>query len=157
MPKGVYDREDPKVRFWRYVDKRSDEECWIWLGANNAQGYGKISIEGITIGAHRFSLELKLGRKIGPGLVCRHTCDEPACVNPTHLLEGTHAQNVQDCVERGRTPKGVAHYASKLKESQVLEIRANKDNKSKIALATEFGVSDALICSIIHRKRWSHL
>ena len=52
--------------------------------------------------AHRYALERKLGRELEPGEVARHTCDNPICVNPDHLLPGTQRDNVDDMMRRGR-------------------------------------------------------
>lgn len=51
--------------------------------------------------AHRFLYEALNGR-ISPSLVVRHTCDNPPCVRPDHLIVGTCADNTRDKIERGR-------------------------------------------------------
>lgn len=81
--------------------------CVEWGGARNAQGYGVMpkAVHGSRL-AHRAALAEKLGRAVQG--VSRHTCDNPPCVNPDHLVEGTQADNVADAVERGRQ-RG-AHY-----------------------------------------------
>lgn len=78
-----------------------ETQCWNWQGAKTAEGYGKIKVDGETQRAHRVSYELHK-RRIGAGKVIRHKCDNPSCVNPTHLVAGTQAQNVADIVRRGR-------------------------------------------------------
>ena len=79
--------------------------CVEWGGARNAQGYGVMSkaVHGSRL-AHRAALAEKLGRAVQG--VSRHTCDNPPCMNPDHLVEGTQADNVADAVERGRIQRG---------------------------------------------------
>ncbi|ANU79701.1 HNH endonuclease [Arthrobacter phage Conboy] len=95
-------------RFWAKVDKREPQECWPWTAAKTAARedyqYGALKVGGRVVRANRFALELKLGRPLGPGMKARHTCDNPPCCNPAHLLEGTQAQNLQDMHDRGRHP-----------------------------------------------------
>jgi hypothetical protein len=73
------------------------DECWIWHGRMKGQ-YG-ITTSGK---ASRVVLEIMLGRPIGARLEACHTCDNPPCVNPTHLYEGTHKQNMLDMQARKR-------------------------------------------------------
>jgi len=87
-------------RFWSYVD--ITDTCWNWTGYKK-RGYGSIRVNGKFIGAHRLSFYIHNG--VFPN-VCRHTCDNPKCVNPAHLLDGTHKDNHQDCVLRGRARGG---------------------------------------------------
>jgi hypothetical protein len=63
------------------------------------QQYGKFGRNGY---AHRHALALKLGRPIGDGLMALHTCDNPSCVLPDHLYEGTASDNMRDMADRGR-------------------------------------------------------
>ena len=79
-------------RFWSKVDKSGD--CWIWTGATNKKGYGQFKIAGKQNASHRVSYILTKG-EIGELFVC-HTCDNPSCVNPSHLWLGTCKDNHQD-------------------------------------------------------------
>ena len=89
----------------------------------------------------------------------RHTCDNPACVNPEHLLLGTMKDNTQDMMTRGRNrykeQKGEQIGNHKLSEEDVRAIRASK--KTQVQLAKEYGVTQANISSILLRKTWKHI
>jgi hypothetical protein len=82
--------------------------CWLWTGHVNRAGYGVIDRGGRKLGAHRVSYEMNKGQ-IPHGLVVRHTCDVPSCVNPDHLLIGTQADNIQDAVKRNRIHRWLGH------------------------------------------------
>jgi len=76
----------------------------IWNGAKNGGdwgGYGVVRYDGKIQRAHRVSFMLFKG-EIKPGNVVRHKCDVPGCINPKHLIQGTHKQNVGDAIKRGR-------------------------------------------------------
>ena len=93
------------AKFWRRVEVGGADDCWLWRGAILSDGYGSFSpAHHFTVRAHRFSLEIALRRPIPPGLCALHSCDSPACVNPSHLRVGTRADNMQDCLARGRHP-----------------------------------------------------
>jgi hypothetical protein len=76
--------------------------CWPWLGACNSSGYGLISEGGRLYLAHRIALSMALGRDLAPGMVSRHRCDNPPCIRPSHLQEGSQTENVREAVMRGR-------------------------------------------------------
>jgi hypothetical protein len=90
------------VRFWDKVEKSTDG-CWEWRGADT-RGYGVIEDKGVQQKAHRVSLEWSLGRPLHAGMLALHHCDNPACVRPDHLYEGTQQDNVDDRERRGRHP-----------------------------------------------------
>ena len=84
-------------------------ECWLWHGARDPKnGYGNFGIEGGHNGrtekAHRAAWLLLVG-PIPDGLFVLHKCDNPPCVNPAHLFLGTHQDNMDDKIEKGRTEK----------------------------------------------------
>ena len=88
--------------FWPNVDKSAD--CWIWTASTLGRGYGAVQPKKgkPRTGAHRFSWALHNGRWPAPGMVIMHSCDNPKCVNPKHLTEGTYRENSHDCVRKGR-------------------------------------------------------
>lgn len=82
--------------------------CWIWTGAFFPEsGYGSFYLKWTrnSFGAHRIAFFIANGY-LTPRLLIRHTCNNRACVNPEHLIEGTHRQNMQDMVDAGRSLTG---------------------------------------------------
>lgn len=147
-------------RFWAKVDRRAPNECWPWTAAVNEHGYGVMRPEGRrsgpTVKAHRVSLMLA-GVDIG-GLVIRHSCDNPPCVNPAHLSVGTKADNSADMVSRDRHARGSRSGTSKLTEAQVVDIRRRAAaGELHRVLATEYGVSRPTITQIVSGRTWRHV
>ena len=148
-------RESPIAdRFWAKVAKSGPDECWEWNGNRNPRGYGSLTLgsrrDGTrrTVRAHRVSWELAYGA-IPDGLCICHTCDNRACVNPAHLFLGTQADNVADCMRKGR------HHA-KLGADEVRAIRdASARGQSQYSVATEFGVGQAHVSRIVNGQRWA--
>ena len=157
-------------RFWPKVDKSAGATgCWLWAGAKNNMGYGKIGEggkRGKTLLAHRVSYELANGAiPEGDGFhgvcVC-HWCDSPACVNPAHLFLGTQAENMADSARKGRMDrthklKGTSHGSAKLTEAQVLEIRSMRGAMSQRKIADLFGIGKTTVGHIINQRNWKHL
>ena len=86
-------------RLWAKVAK--GDECWEWSGGKNDKGYGLIGLRKKLYYVHRLSYEWHLG-PIPDGMLVLHSCDNPACVNPSHLSLGTVQDNSNDMVERRR-------------------------------------------------------
>ena len=79
----------------------SESGCWEWHGKIMHKGYGVLSVNNKETRAHRASYEVFVGA-IPDGMVIMHMCDNRRCINPDHLKPGTHKQNVQDAVAKGR-------------------------------------------------------
>jgi hypothetical protein len=78
------------------------ENCILWNGPKWAQGrYGVDRLNKKQISAHRAAWIRKYG-EIPMGLLVCHKCDNGLCVNPDHLFLGTHKDNTQDCMNKGR-------------------------------------------------------
>src|SRR5690348_1878418 len=87
-------------RFSSLVCPEPMSGCWLWTGLLNDRGYGKFFAFGQNRGAHRVSFFLSRGR--WPEGETRHKCDVRACVNPEHMTEGSHLENMRDARSRGR-------------------------------------------------------
>jgi hypothetical protein len=94
--------------------------------------------------------------QIPEGYVIRHKCDVRRCINPEHLIAGTHAQNVRDRVERKRSAIGERNGRSKLTEQQVKEIKYIKSLNNTI-LAYIYGVDRRVIRDIKTGRKWRHI
>jgi hypothetical protein len=139
-------------RFEEKVDKKGDDECWLWNACKSKDGYGQFWRNGKMIYAHRIALELHLQREITAGLLVCHAagiCHNRACVNPRHLREDTWSANMLDKHVDGTM------IIAKLTAEQVLQIRAS--GKSQRELGREYGVHQSTISEIILRKIWGHV
>ena len=96
--------QDPAFldRYWKKVKKRGADECWEWQAGTVGNGYGMVGVGGGVRLAHRISFLLANGHL--PATKCvLHRCDNPRCVNPSHLLLGTHSENTEDRVNKDRS------------------------------------------------------
>lgn len=96
------------ARFWAKVDKSDADGCWIWTGAGKGD-YGRILIGSRKDGTRKIERASRVAwiLAFGPipeGQEVRHSCDNAGCVRQSHLLLGTHAENMVDMALRGRAP-----------------------------------------------------
>jgi len=141
---------------------KAESGCWDWRAGTVKDGYGRFWFNGKHVGAHRFSYEIYTGA-IPEGLHILHKCDNPKCVNPEHIVLGTHTDNMADRNAKNRqakvVQKGADNGGAKLTEANVLEIRelyaTGKYHQKH--LADMFGVSRPQISHVVNNKNWRHL
>jgi hypothetical protein len=156
------------VCFWKHVNKT--DTCWLWTGALPTNGYACLHREGRTQTGSRYAW-IKTFGPIAEGLCVCHKCDNPKCVNISHLFLGTMKDNAVDRGNKNReasgdrngrrtkperTARGVNAGKSKLTFEQVLAIRLiHKAGGTSIAkIAREYGLSWNAIKAIVEGRVW---
>lgn len=163
--------QDIEARFRAKFAVGAPDECWEWQEKGRLRwGYGAFYLNGKTVRAHRVAFLLAHGH--WPDPCALHDCDNPPCVNPAHLYEGTMAENMADRDRRGRhvasfgdsngsrthperLPRGERHPAAKLTRSAADEIRSlalagwlQRD------IADAYGVTFSLVSQIKRGVVW---
>ena len=145
------------------IERIPFSECWLWSGHRKKGGYGEFSVGGkgkfCNALAHRIMYTLHHG-PIPDGLHIMHTCHNGhlGCVTPWHLEAGTQLENNRAKAEAGKS-KGELNHQSKLTGDDVAAIRAEYVPRivTQRALAKKYGVNQALIWAILHRRIWQHI
>ena len=136
--------------------------CWEWQGSKR-NGYGRMIVGSRTDGtrrsksAHRVAYELYHG-EIPNGMEICHKCDNPCCVNPSHLFIGTRQDNIDDRERKGRniTFIGEEQPRAKLTKKSVKDARWERVHKgtSFQVLADRYGVSKKTIQNAVNGVTW---
>jgi hypothetical protein len=139
-------RKSRPAQWPKRIAKAGPDDCWEFQGARNRCGYG---VAGVGL-VHRAVYE----RDVGPipnGQCVMHTCDNPACCNPTHLKLGSHAENMEDMKAKGRAKniKGAQHPNAKLSEADVRAIREAYPDMTQDHLAKKYGVTQRVIGLVV--------
>jgi len=155
----LYRNNSYSERFWKWVDKT--DGCWIWKGVRPDERYGVFRYRDENWYTHRFSWFLTYG--YFPKQYILHKCDNPPCVRPDHLFEGTAKENTQDAIKKGRVPqigrnnfKNLIAPMRKLTLEQANEIR-RKYELGKVTmkqLGISYKVHESSIHLIINNKTY---
>ena len=147
-----------RVQDWvkEAVKNHNSDSCLLWPFKANKKGYGICRFENHNIFVHRLAFLLVNGHLPYPE--ARHTCDIPACFNPRHIIEGTHAENMADMAARSAN-RGEERPGRKLSDNLVrsmrLEYQAGKISYSR--LAQKYGVSLYVTHAAVNRRTWKHV
>lgn len=131
-------------------------QCWEWTGRKTNKGYGtraaSTSQGERECSAYRVSYAVAKG-SIPAGMLVRHLCNNPSCVNPDHLEVGTHLDNMRDKVKAGRQSRAKGH--AKLDAAAAREIFLSTD--SAYVLAARYGVCHHTVRKIRKRECWADI
>lgn len=159
---SMFTRESVEARLWRRVNKAGQivphigSQCWEWVGNTIKDGYGLIRDRKKMVLTHRLSWTMAYGA-IPDGMLVLHHCDNPPCVNPSHLFIGTDADNASDRDSKGRRKPliGEMNGRAKLRELDVRSIR--NDVRSTKEIAASYNISIPLVQKIRHGDIWKHV
>lgn len=164
---GLADPEATRRRFLARVLPSVDSPgCLDWTGAMMTAGYGVMRVKSASgtshnYGAHRIAWLLAGHTLPGEGMVLRHTCDRPCCVNAAHLVTGTVRDNAWDREQRGRGEhvRGEDHGRARLTAAQVLTLRATGRGRwgADAAAARQLGVDRAALVRARAGESWRTL
>lgn len=133
--------------------------CIEWGGYRNEHGYGRIIVGGKVRFAHRVAYELYV-EPLKDGFCIAHKCDNPSCLNPEHLFQTTHAGNMADMRDKGRSDKvkkakGASHWRAKLTENQAAAIKA--DIRPLREIASQYQLNKSTVYMLKTGRTWKHL
>ncbi len=165
-PKTGYNTQVERIqseseRLWGMIDVKDDNDaCWPWLGSrmikHGVKTYGQFDLHNSLglIGAHRAVFADYHGYL--PEVV-RHSCDNPPCCNPGHLIGGSEEDNRRDMMARGRQVRGSMSASSKLTEDQVIQLRKDLGSMNVSAIARKYGISRKMVRLIREGVNWKHV
>ena len=133
--------------------------CKISNNPKDKDGYSIINSNKKKYREHRVVYENHFNILLKLETLVLHKCDNPPCIEPTHLFLGNQTDNIKDKVAKNRQTKGELHGRSILTEKEVLEIRYkySKGYYTQQMLRREYHVSIGCIEGIIARRTWKHI
>lgn len=135
------------------------EGCLEWPFADRGNGYGVVLCSGASsyTGAHREMCRLVHGDPPSDAHVAAHKCGNGhlGCVHPKHLRWATPAENAAEYVEHRRERQAIDQIDKKLSAVDVIAIRAAWPQETQTQLAERFGVCQATIWKIVHKRIWA--
>jgi len=127
-------------------------QCMEWTRCLNSDGYPRAMFDGYSNGkVHRVVWELA-NSSDATGKVVRHTCDNPKCINPNHLVIGTNLDNIKDRTVRERS-------RGKLSHADVRMIRRLYElgKCTQKELGVLFHTTESNVNSLIKRRHFKHV
>lgn len=136
----------------------NENNCFICTShAKDKDGYVRYGKDKKNTKMHRHIYEECFG-EIPKGMLIRHKCDNPACINPEHLELGTNRDNKDDMIKRNRVLKNENHPNVKLTWVDIYKIRdLYKSGKTQKELAKMYNVSPRNINKIVNNETWKEI
>lgn len=136
-------------------------DCLMWQGCRGSRGYGWMAVGKTNREAtHRISWAIANNAQPPRGMHVMHSCDNPSCVNPSHLSLGTAKDNQRDCWLKGRKNplRGSRHASSRYSESQIIQAAAFFAAGFTYAqVAEKVSVNRQTLMKILQGRRWPHI
>jgi len=156
-----------EARFWSKVAIVDDDgSCWEWRRGRHPDEYGMFQWRAPgdpkSRAHHASRVAMYLTSSVMPE-IARHTCDNPPCCRPSHLVDGSHIDNARDRVERGRAKgkvdqRGERNDSAVLTDEVVVEARRRaRAGQGHDTIAAEMGFQRATLSLAIRGKTWAHL
>lgn len=142
--------------FMLNVEKK-EGGCWLWKGLRDRDGYGIFCFNKRQYRAHRQSYEI-FKEDFAKEKIIMHVCDNPPCVNPDHLNEGTIEDNNRDMAEKGRCSirRGEKSPVAKFSNRQVKFIRTLYElGLKQCKIAKIYFVHPSTVSDIINNKTYA--
>ncbi|MEQ2006571.1 MAG: HNH endonuclease [Limisphaerales bacterium] len=156
--------ENLAERFFKHViwDENHPKHCWEWKGTKSHQGYPKIKVNGRPTLASHVIFFLIWGWWPNRSLGMLHKCNNPGCVNPFHLREGTQRENCEDRDAAGHTTHGKKCHTAKRTPEEVVCIRRTARQHQGVAginigLARFYRMTHSAVASIVRCKSWKRV
>lgn len=145
-------------RFEQFFTRLGEDDCWLWTGACDTNGYGQFDQQQ----AHRFAFKKHSGKEIPKSKWVLHSCSNKPCINPKHLYLGSPAENTDFAWKNNECRIGVSHILTKKEVLEIREIwaraviihplRPNRRLPSQEELAKRYGVSASCISNTVTEK-----
>lgn len=136
-------------------------DCWLWQHCITRSGTPQTWDGKRVVPARRYAYELATGKAVPRHLWCISPCDDQRCINPAHTKVTNRSGVVRNARRQGKewmhsgTKAKIALAArsrSRLDWEKVRTIR--RSDKSAVALAAEFGVSDSAVRGVRQGRTW---
>lgn len=143
-------------RFHAKYTRGAPDDCWPWTAGKSTDGYGRLRVQGKSLNAPRIAFYLEHGRW---PVTARHTCDNPPCTNPAHIIDGTQADNVADMLSRDRSPvigmTGERNPYARLSRAQVDDLRRRHAEGTTVRqLARELDYDESSMSKLLRGVLW---
>ena len=144
-------------RFWDNVSVGKPSECWNWKRSRHSNGYGQVGLringKDRILKAHRVAWEIHNDTLLSPGSRVTHTCDNPLCCNPHHVV----VQPLDKVIVNQPGPRGEKHGRAKLTEKQAMLIKYKLNMLTTREIADSFSVAFHTVWDIRKGITWRHI